>query len=180
MTEAQTKLVEDNLKLVFTIVNRCYPWLSQDEDVISVGRLGLCKAAMKFDPEKEVAFSSFAWTVILNEIRMYLRKDLRTKGRETNSSEFRFNLEDDEELDIIDVSGSEDVAFELSELSEDLKNAIADSDLTRRQVEIIHGVAQGKNFADIAREFGISREYVRKEFRKIARVISERMNGYGD
>lgn len=178
MTEAQTRLVQDNLKLVFDVLNRKYPWLAYDEDVISVGNLGLCKAAMTFDPEKGFAFSTFAWRVILNEIRMYLRKDLKIKEHEHSSKFSRDDVQEgeDSEADVFDVEPIDEHGFESVEFSKDLENAM--SDLTENQRRIVEGVAQRKSYVQIAKELGTSKQYVHSEFKKVARVIAERMKGY--
>ena len=63
----QTKLIENNIKLVYHIVSRQYPTFLHDDDIIQSGMLGLCKAAQTFDAERGV-FSTYAGRCIRNEI----------------------------------------------------------------------------------------------------------------
>lgn len=179
MTEAQTKLVLDNQKLIFHVLNRKFPWLANDEDVISVANLGLCKAAIKFDPDRGFAFSTFACPVIYNEIGMYLRKDLKIKDKETSPDFARSDVPENDDCgdgNVFDIRPVEEQGFERIEFSKDLQNAM--SDLTDKQKQIVEGVAQRKTFTQIAKEMGTSKQYPQQEFRKVARIIAERMKGY--
>ena len=63
----KTKLVEENLKLVYFVINKNYPTFKKDEDVIQAGMVGLCKAAKSFDESKS-KFSTYASRCILVEI----------------------------------------------------------------------------------------------------------------
>ena len=73
MTDAQRKLAEDNMNLVYYVVSHDYPTFIKDDDVIQSGTLGLCKAAMKWEEGKS-AFSTYACRCIKNEIRQELRQ----------------------------------------------------------------------------------------------------------
>ena len=73
MNDAQRKLAEDNLKLVYALVSREYPTFRGDEDIIQSGILGLCRAAMRWDESKGVKFSTYACGCIRNGIRQELR-----------------------------------------------------------------------------------------------------------
>lgn len=72
MNDAQRKLAEDNIPLVYYLIAREYPTYTYDEDLAQVGILGLCKAAMKWDESKGL-FSTFAGQCIRNEIRLEFR-----------------------------------------------------------------------------------------------------------
>lgn len=74
------KLVTDNLKLVHAVINRLFPAYRGDEDVIEEGTLGLVKAAHAFDEDSSVAFSTYAFCTIRNEIISYLRRERRFEG----------------------------------------------------------------------------------------------------
>lgn len=76
MNDEQRKLVEDNITLVYSLVNKEYPTFVHDDDIIQSGILGLCKAAMKWDSSKG-AFSTLAFYCIRNEIRLELRSRQR-------------------------------------------------------------------------------------------------------
>ena len=70
-------LVTDNLKLVHSVINRLFPTYRGNEDVVEEGMLGLVKAARAFDDDATVAFSTFAFCAIRNEIVDYLRRERR-------------------------------------------------------------------------------------------------------
>lgn len=72
--KARNELIEHNLRLVAYIVNKHYGDSKEQEDLISIGTIGLIKAAETFDPEKAISFSTYASTCIRNQIKMYFRK----------------------------------------------------------------------------------------------------------
>ena len=72
---ARNKLIEHNLRLVAYIVNKHYGDARDTEDLISIGTIGLIRAAETFDPSKEISFSTYASTCIQNQIKMYFRKN---------------------------------------------------------------------------------------------------------
>ena len=71
------KLVLDNMKLVHAVINRLFPTYRGNEDVIAEGTLGLVKAATAFNEDSTVAFSTYAFCAIRNEIVSYLRRERR-------------------------------------------------------------------------------------------------------
>ena len=70
---ARDRLVETHLPLVHRLVKRFSYSGQAVEDLVQVGCVGLVKAAEKFDPEREVAFVTYAAPVIVGEIKNYLR-----------------------------------------------------------------------------------------------------------
>jgi RNA polymerase sigma factor (sigma-70 family) len=74
LTPERKQLAEDNMQLVSGVMNYIkerrwiYSFLLSDEDMRAAGMLGLCKAALNFDPTKGFAFSTYAWSCIVNEI----------------------------------------------------------------------------------------------------------------
>ena len=71
------KLVTENVNLVHSVINRLFPAHRGNEDVISEGMMGLVKAANAFDEDASVAFSTYAFCLIRNEIVSYLRQERR-------------------------------------------------------------------------------------------------------
>ena len=69
------ELVLKNERLVYHIVQKMLISSSNYEDVSSVGKIGLIKAAQTFDESKEIKFSTYASRCIQNEILMYFRKE---------------------------------------------------------------------------------------------------------
>ena len=73
--EARNALVEANLRLVASIVQRFRGSGADPDDLFQVGCFGLMKAIEKFDLRYDVAFSTYAVPLIIGEIRRYLRDD---------------------------------------------------------------------------------------------------------
>ncbi len=73
--EARNKLIEHNLRLVSYIVRKQYSTSNEQEDLISIGIIGLIKAVETFNTEKSVSFSTYASKCIDNEIKMHFRKN---------------------------------------------------------------------------------------------------------
>ncbi len=70
---AREELVEGNLKLVLSVVQRFSGRGENPDDLFQVGCIGLIKAIDNFDTKHEVKFSTYAVPMIIGEIRRYLR-----------------------------------------------------------------------------------------------------------
>ena len=70
---ARQKLIEHNLRLVAHIIKKYYANQNDQEDLISIGTIGLIKAIDTFDAEKGIRLSSYASRCIENEILMFFR-----------------------------------------------------------------------------------------------------------
>ncbi|MCL4426598.1 MAG: SigB/SigF/SigG family RNA polymerase sigma factor [Firmicutes bacterium] len=70
--EARDRLIEANLRLVWSIVNR-FQGRGEREDLFQIGCLGLLKAVDRFDPGYGVKFSTYAVPLIIGEIKRHLR-----------------------------------------------------------------------------------------------------------
>ena len=99
---ARNELVEHNLRLVVFIVNKHYSDSREQEDLISIGTIGLIRAAETFDPEKAISFSTYASTCIRNQIKMYFRKT-RHKNNEVYMNEPIDTDKNGNELTIADI-----------------------------------------------------------------------------
>ena len=73
--EAAEKLLKHNSRLIKSIVLRFEGRGVEFDDLYQIGSLGMLKAIDRFDPAKGVKFSTYAVTVIMGEIRQYLRDD---------------------------------------------------------------------------------------------------------
>ncbi len=70
---ARQKLIEHNLRLVAHIIKKYYARQDDQEDLISIGTIGLIKAIDSFDSSKGIRLSSYASRCIENEILMFFR-----------------------------------------------------------------------------------------------------------
>ena len=75
---AREKLIEHNLRLVAHIVKRYYPNAKDQDDLISIGTVGLIKAVDTFDDKNGVRFATYASKCLQNEILMYFRSQKKT------------------------------------------------------------------------------------------------------
>ena len=66
--DARNTLVEHNLRLVAHIVKKYYAASGEQEDLISIGTIGLLKATSSFDPDKGIRFATYASKCIENAI----------------------------------------------------------------------------------------------------------------
>ncbi len=72
-TSARDKLVNGNLRLVLSVIQRFHNRGEMVDDLFQVGCIGLIKAIDNFDLEQNVKFSTYAVPMIIGEIRRYLR-----------------------------------------------------------------------------------------------------------
>ena len=72
-TAAREKLIEGNLRLVLSVIQRFDKRGENPDDLFQVGCIGLIKAISNFDPDKQVRFSTYGVPMIAGEIRRYLR-----------------------------------------------------------------------------------------------------------
>ncbi len=72
--EARNILIERNLRLVAHIMKKYYAQTSDQEDLISIGTIGLIKAVGTFRPDRNIKLATYSSRCIENEILMYLRK----------------------------------------------------------------------------------------------------------
>ena len=87
-TEAKNKLIEHNLRLVAHIVKKYYTATDEQDDLISIGTIGLIKAVSTFHPEKGSRLATYAARCIENEILMYFRSQKKNSKCEYLTDKF--------------------------------------------------------------------------------------------
>lgn len=75
---AKNRLIEHNLRLVAHVIKKYYSSTVEQDDLISIGTIGLIKAVSTFDMEKGTRFATYASRCIENEILMYFRSKKKT------------------------------------------------------------------------------------------------------
>ena len=73
--QAENRMVEENMGLVYSIARRFLNRGYDAEDLTQIGAIGLIKAVKKFNPEFNVQFSTYAVPMITGEIKRFLRDD---------------------------------------------------------------------------------------------------------
>ena len=168
---ARNELVEHNLRLVAHIVKKYYAVSGEQDDLISIGTIGLIRAAETFDFTKGRRFSTYASRCIDNQIKMHFRK-IKHQQSEVYINE---PLETDSEgntLTIADILASNVNIEEETELrinSQKLYRYI-EEELDEREKEIIckrYGIRDGRGYVcramtqrEIAKQLKISRSYI--------------------
>ena len=71
--KARQRLIEGNLRLVLSVIQRFDKRGESPDDLFQVGCIGLMKAIANFDPDKQVRFSTYGVPMIAGEVRRYLR-----------------------------------------------------------------------------------------------------------
>ena len=177
---ARQKLIEHNLRLVAHIIKKYYASQNDQEDLISIGTIGLIKAIDTFDPAKGIRLSSYASRCIENEILMHLRKTAGQKSEvpfdEPLSTDWNGN-----ELLLSDVLGT-DSDLVVRPMEEDADRQVlaqALATLNDREREIITlrfglGGRREHTQKEVADRMGISQSYIsRLEKRIIGRLKKE-------
>ena len=164
--DARNTLIERNLRLVAHIMKKYYAAEHDQEDLISIGTIGLIKAVSSYRLEKNIKFATYASRCIENEILMYFRSR-RKSGSDVSLSELIDTGTDGAALELQDVvAGDEDLLEELSSRENArLLRAAVDRVLTRQEKEVVcmryglMGQTQQKQW-EVAEALGISRSYV--------------------
>ncbi len=164
--EARNVLIERNLRLVAHIIKKYYTQSSDQEDLISIGTIGLIKGISSFDPAKGARLATYAARCIENEILMYFRGQKKLQGEVSLSD----SIESDKEgntLQLMDVVGVDDTMLDdIHERDNALRlRQLVQECLTLREAEIIRlryglGGTIPLTQREVAASFGISRSYV--------------------
>ena len=174
---AKDKLINHNLRLVAHIAKKYNTTESENEELISVGTIGLIKAIDSFKPDKEVRLATYASRCIENEILMYFR------NKKKLSLDISFNepLETDSEgnqLTLIDIISTEDtIADDYIHEADKIKlQKIIKNKLSAKERELItmrYGLfdQKPKTQNEIAHIYGISRSYVSRLETKILKKL---------
>ena len=164
--EARNILIERNLRLVAHIVKKYYAQSSDQEDLISIGTIGLIKGISSFDAAKGARLATYAARCIENEILMYFR----AQKRQQNEVSLSDSIDSDKEgnaLQLMDVVGVDDTMLEdlHDRESAQLLHRLVKEKLTVREAEIIRlryglGGTVPLTQREVATLFGISRSCV--------------------
>jgi len=178
---ARNKLIEHNLRLVAHIIKKYYSNSSEQDDLISIGTIGLIKAISTFNYEKGARFATYASRCIENEILMYFRN----KKKYSQDVSFFEPIDSDKDgnmLSIMDTladerSVSEDIEEKIC--AENLYSAI-ESELLPREKRIIYlryGLKGKKAFTqrEVAKKLGISRSYVSRIEKKALDTLKNKI-----
>ena len=164
--DARNILIEHNLRLVAHIVKKYYASSAEQDDLISIGTIGLIKAVSTFKPDKKIRLATYASLCIENEILMFFR-NIRKSSSDIPFSEPIDTDKDGNALTLIDtIADKQDIAEEIDlKIRLEQLEKIMPSTLDKREKEIItmrYGLGGTKELTqnEIAKKLKISRSYV--------------------
>ena len=105
--EARNILIEHNLRLVAHIIKKYYTQTGDQDDLISIGTIGLIKGISTFKADKNVRLATYASRCIENEILMYFRAQKKLQG-EVSLSDSLDSDSDGGSLSLMDVISVDD------------------------------------------------------------------------
>ena len=182
---ARETLIEHNLRLVAHIAKKYVsPAVSQD-DLISIGTIGLIKAVGTYSGKKSTRLATYAAKCIENEILMSIRASKRIRqeislslpiGVDKDGNEISFNdilgTDTDEIIDSIDMK------IQAANLRSALKEALTEREQTVITARYGLDGSEPKPQREIARVLGISRSYVSRIEKKALDKLKEYLKDY--
>lgn len=180
---ARNRLIEHNLRLVAHIIKKYYAAAADQEDLISIGTVGLIKAVSTYRPDKNVRLATYASRCIENEVLMFFRSQ-RKSASDLSLSD---SIESDREgnaLSIQDVLAEEDDMFDAvsrAELGRQVR-ALVGEVLTPREAELVrlrYGLEGGPPLTqrETAARLGISRSYISRIEKKALEKLRRALEG---
>ena len=182
---ARKALIEHNLRLVAHIAKKYVGPAASQDDLISIGTIGLIKAVGTYSGKKSTRLATYAAKCIENEILMSIRASRRVRqeislslpiGVDKDGNEISFN--DIVGTDTDEIIDSIDLKIQVSNLRNALKEALTE----REQTVVIarYGLdgSEPKPQREIARALGISRSYVSRIEKKALDKLKEYLKDY--
>ncbi len=177
---AKNELIEHNLRLVAHIAKKYYAVSSDQEDLISIGTIGLIKAANTFSSEKNIRFATYASRCIENEIFMHFRAARKNAG-EVNLGDPVDGDDSGGSITLLDTIADphnleDDVCLKLH--SEKLRQVITALPPRQRQIILLRYGLNGEEplvQREVATKLGISRSYVSRIEKKALQQLKKAM-----
>lgn len=179
--EARNILIERNLRLVAHICKKYSTAKVEQDDLISIGTIGLIKGINSFEASKGVRLATYVARCIDNEILMYLRSTKKLgaevylddpigKDKDDNTVTLQEVLENDDRS----IEEEVDLKFKIKKLYNKMKEVLKDREKTIIELRFGLNGIKPKTQHEIAEEMGISRSYVsRIETKAIGKLAKE-------
>ncbi|MBQ9964101.1 MAG: RNA polymerase sporulation sigma factor SigK [Clostridia bacterium] len=176
---ARNRLIEHNLRLVAHIIKKYYNTVRDQDDLISIGTIGLIKAINTFDYTKGVRLATYASRCVENEILMYFRANRKT-AQDVSIME---PIETDKEghtLTLMDVIAADDTILEDLDLKINASKLYRymEETLGEREKEILQWryglIGDPMTQREVAKKLGISRSYVSRIEKKALERLRKR------
>ena len=153
--EAKTRLIEHNLRLVAHIIKKYYSAFKDQDDLISIGTIGLIKAVSTFKPEKGTRFATYASRCIENEVLMHFRNKKKSA----------------QDVYISNIVDCIDLRIKSEQLYRFIEGAL---DERERQIIIMRyglGGTRSLTQREVAKKLDISRSYVSRIEKKAISIL---------
>ena len=181
--EARNVLIERNLRLVAHIMKKYYAVDSDQEDLISIGTIGLIKGISTFDASKGARLATYAARCVENEILMHFRTQKKS-AQDVSLSDYIETGTDGAALSLMDVVAEDCDLLEQVAGREQIQHLrrILQERLTEQERQVID-LRYGLNGAppcrqrEVAQQTGISRSYVsrieKRALEKLRRALEQ-------
>ena len=179
---ARAKIIEHNMRLVSHIIRKYYASYGAQDELLSIGSLGLIKAVDSFKSEVGTRFATYGAKCVQNEILMFFRSRKKSTGDVSINETIDID-KDGNPLTYLDIISVDDTIAEDIELGDHIKHVreLVESQLEGREREIIvlrYGLMgyEPKTQREVASYLGISRSYVSRIEKKALETLK---NVYG-
>ena len=179
--EARNILIERNLRLVAHVCKKYNTTKVEQDDLISIGTIGLIKGINSFDSNKGVRLATYVSRCVDNEILMFLRSNKKVntevyledpigKDKDDNTVTLQEVLENSEK----NIEDEVDLKFKIKKLYEKMKEVLKTREKTILELRFGLGGQKPQTQNEIADSMGISRSYVsRIETKAIGKLAKE-------
>lgn len=180
--QAKNTLVEHNLRLVAHIIKKYYSSSAEQDDLISIGTIGLIKAVNTFDESKGIKLATYASKCIENEVLMYFRSQKKS-AQDISINEPIDSDSEGNPLTLMDIISTEDtIAENIDEriTVQKLYKFVEEIESEREKTIIImrYGLygTEPKTQRQIAQKLKISRSYVSRIEKKVLNDLREKFS----
>ena len=181
--DARNVLIERNLRLVAHIMKKYYAQTADQEDLISIGTIGLIKGITTFDPSKGARLATYAARCVENEILMYFRSQKKS-AQDVSLSDYIETGVDGAPLALMDVVAEDGDLLEQvcsREQAQQLRRAV-ETCLTEQEKQVIilrYGLdgQLPRRQREVAQLSGISRSYVSRNEKRALGKLRQAMEG---
>lgn len=180
--EARNKLVEHNLRLVAHIIKKYYGMQSEQDDLVSIGTIGLIKAVDTYDMNKNIRLSSYASRCIENEILMHFR-NAKKSAQDISLNETIDTDKDGNPLTLLDIMAVDDNIIDTLDLKFNSRKLgqYINEELDKREKKIIilrYGLDGNEPMTqkNVAKLLNISRSYVSRIETRALKILKKRFD----
>ena len=177
--QARNILIERNLRLVAHIMKKYYAQTDDQEDLISIGTIGLIKGISTFDASKGARLATYAARCVENEILMHFRAQ-RKSASDVSLSDYIETGKDGTALSLMDVICSDEDLFEqlsdkeiYGKLHQKIGECLDEREKTVITLRYGMGNRQPMTQREVAKLCGISRSYVSRIEKKALETLED-------